>query len=149
MIDSLKYEINLKRPKLFSSNEAFYQQRIDSIILELNEIKNQVNNCCEQKQAQVSETDQHPVIFSSLLFQNKPNPYSNKTTIEFEIVGQFSNASIIIFNMQGTLIKTIPISKKRKGQITINGYELAAGMYLYSLIVDDKEVDTKRMILIK
>jgi len=31
----------------------------------------------------------------------------------------------------------------------ISGSELSAGMYLYALIVDGKEVDTKRMILTK
>jgi len=33
------------------------------------------------------------------------------------------------------------------GEIQINGYDLKPGMYLYSLIVDSSEVDTKRMIL--
>ena len=33
------------------------------------------------------------------------------------------------------------------GSITIRGNELRPGMYLYSLNVDGKEVDTKRMIL--
>jgi hypothetical protein len=32
---------------------------------------------------------------------------------------------------------------------TIQGSEFQAGMYLYSLIADGKEVDTKRMILTK
>jgi len=31
--------------------------------------------------------------------------------------------------------------------ITFSGSELAAGMYFYALIVDGKEVDTKRMVL--
>jgi len=88
-------------------------------------------------------------ISSSFLFQNKPNPYTEKTIIEFEIDEKSSTSSIIIFNMQGAFIKSIPIVLKGKGQITINGYEFAAGMYLYSLIVDNKEIDTKRMILIK
>ena len=59
----------------------------------------------------------------------------------------FRSASIMVFDLQGTLKMVIPISHSLKGQITINGFELTAGMYLYSLIVDDKEIDTKRMIL--
>ena len=31
--------------------------------------------------------------------------------------------------------------------ITINGSELMSGMYIYTLIADDKEIDTERMIL--
>ena len=34
-----------------------------------------------------------------------------------------------------------------EGALTIDGNTLEAGMYLYTLIVDDKEVDTKRLIL--
>lgn len=33
--------------------------------------------------------------------------------------------------------------------VTIRGNELDAGMYLYSLIVNGEEVDTRRMILTK
>jgi len=35
------------------------------------------------------------------------------------------------------------------GVQTIHGYELHAGMYLYSLIADNQLIDTKRMILTK
>jgi hypothetical protein len=34
-------------------------------------------------------------------------------------------------------------------QITMSGNSLEPGMYLYALVVDGKEVDTKRMILTK
>jgi hypothetical protein len=49
--------------------------------------------------------------------------------------------------MQGKLIKTYPINTKKEGSIEINGGEMQPGMYLYSLIIDGKEIDTKRMIL--
>ena len=32
---------------------------------------------------------------------------------------------------------------------TINGYELGEGLYLYSLVVNGREIDTKRMFLSK
>ena len=58
-----------------------------------------------------------------------------------------TSASIMIFDMQGLLKRTILISEPGKREVTINGHELTAGMYLYSLVVDDQEIDTKRMIL--
>ena len=33
------------------------------------------------------------------------------------------------------------------GSVTINGGELSPGMYMYTLIVDGKEVDIRKMIL--
>lgn len=50
--------------------------------------------------------------------------------------------------MSEILKKSIPVSQKGKGQIIIEGFDLMAGMYLYSLIVDEVEIDTKRMILV-
>jgi hypothetical protein len=52
----------------------------------------------------------------------------------------------MIFNMQGTLLKTYN-ALGANGQITIYGYEFKPGMYLYTLLVDSREIDTKRMIL--
>ena len=52
----------------------------------------------------------------------------------------------MVFNMQGALMKQMPIQRQQQ-RVIINGSELTAGMYLYSLIIDGKEIDTKRMIL--
>jgi hypothetical protein len=41
------------------------------------------------------------------------------------------------------------VNGKGKQTITISGNSLEPGMYLYALVVDGKEVDTKRMILTK
>jgi hypothetical protein len=84
----------------------------------------------------------------AILYQNAPNPFTDRTEIKFELPNNISSASVFIFNMQGALIKQIPVNSRQSG-ITVNGSELTAGMYLYSLIVDGKEVDTKRMILTK
>jgi hypothetical protein len=54
------------------------------------------------------------------------------------------NAKIAVFTMIGTPVKTFDLT--RSGQIEITQSELSPGMYLYSLITDGTEVDTKRMI---
>ena len=82
-----------------------------------------------------------------ILYQNNPNPFSNQTNINYFIPSTAQSASIMIFDLQGKLVKTLSISSFEQGSITINGYELNAGMFVYSLIVDGKIVDTKNMIL--
>jgi Chaperone of endosialidase/Secretion system C-terminal sorting domain len=84
---------------------------------------------------------------NSFLYQNIPNPFSVQTEIKYYIPEDARNGSLLIFNMQGSLIKSMIISAFGSGSQTINGSELHAGMYIYTLIVDSKEVDTKRMIL--
>ncbi|MEI8005085.1 MAG: T9SS type A sorting domain-containing protein [Bacteroidota bacterium] len=82
----------------------------------------------------------------SILFQNIPNPFSKNTIIQYRISSEAKTASILIFDMQGLLLKTYD-GLTQKGEIQINGYDLKPGMYLYSLIVDGSEAGTKRMIL--
>ncbi len=81
------------------------------------------------------------------LGQNTPNPFSVATVINFYIPQDNRTAAIYVYDMQGTQKKVYNITGRGNGGITINGYELQAGMYLYALIVDGKEIDTKKMIL--
>lgn len=83
------------------------------------------------------------------LFQNVPNPFNNSTIIGYELQSNFNKASILIFNLQGTLITSYPLSAGGKNQISIKSSEFKPGMYLYSLTIDGKEIDTKKMILTK
>ena len=85
----------------------------------------------------------------TVLFQNNPNPFNEQTKITFEIAeDNTKDAAILLFNMNGTLLKTYAISNSGKGELTINANELQAGMYIYSLITNGKEIDSKKMILL-
>ncbi len=84
---------------------------------------------------------------NNFLYQNTPNPFSKSTIIKYKLASNAVEASIMIFNMQGNLIETRKGLDSQKGEITIYGYELKPGMYMYSLIIDGKKIDTKRMIL--
>lgn len=86
-------------------------------------------------------------IKNAYLLQNTPNPFTAKTTIRYYIPENTISASLMIFDMQGKLIKTYLINNKKDGYTEINGGEMQPGMYMYSLIIDGKEIDTKRMIL--
>ena len=90
-----------------------------------------------------------PANKGAVLYQNAPNPFSQDTEIKFYIPENVKVAQLCIYNMQGTQIKQILITQRGEGLRWISGSELSAGMYLYALIADGKEVDTKRMILTK
>lgn len=81
------------------------------------------------------------------LEQNAPNPFSVATTINFYVPQSSSSAAIYVYDMQGLQKKFYKITSRGKSNIIIGGSELQAGMYLCTLIVDGKEVDTKKMIL--
>lgn len=88
-------------------------------------------------------------IQEATLYQNAPNPFSSETEIKYYVPNNTGQASLLIFDMQGGLKKQMQVSAKGNGSVTINASELPAGMYIYSLIVDGREIDSKRMILTK
>ena len=90
-----------------------------------------------------------PIVSQCKLYQNAPNPFSENTQINFYVSENVKVAQLCIYNLQGTQLKQILITQRGEGSQWISGSELSAGMYLYALIVDGKEVATKRMILTK
>jgi hypothetical protein len=82
------------------------------------------------------------------LYQNTPNPFKEQTVIRFSLADNVKNAAVCIFDMQGKMLQSHPVQAGMES-ITVNGYELGAGMFLYSLVVNGQEVDTKKMILSK
>jgi len=87
-------------------------------------------------------------LIGNRLYQNSPNPFNKTTVIRYRTTSD-GDASIMIFDMQGSLIKTIKGLNTGENEVTINGFELKPGMYMYSLVADGILVDTRRMILTK
>ncbi len=83
----------------------------------------------------------------SILYQNSPNPFQDNTIIRFKLADEAINASICIFDMQGKMLKNFNVTKGEES-VSLSGYELGKGLYLYSLIVNGQEIDTKKMIII-
>ncbi|TSJ42307.1 tail fiber domain-containing protein [Fluviicola chungangensis] len=84
---------------------------------------------------------------SAKLYQNTPNPFNASTTIKCEIPSDSKVSELYIYDMQGTQIRNIKITDKGSVSIVLRSGELKPGMYFYSLIIDNKEIDTKKMIL--
>ena len=123
------------------------QKMIDSLIFKLSKFNEQINS--NKSVVGVGNNNFSNTFNQSILNQNSPNPFNESTEIKFSINEQnFRNASIIIFDMNGLLIKKYAIQTSGNGTILINGNELKPGMYIYTLIVNQKEIDSKRMILL-
>lgn len=84
----------------------------------------------------------------NVLYQNTPNPFKEQTVIRFSLADDARDAAICIFDMTGKMLKKMPISSGETS-VSINGWELGEGMFLYTLIVNGREIDTKRMIITK
>ena len=84
----------------------------------------------------------------NILYQNTPNPFKEKTVIRFRLADDAQNAAICIFDLTGKQLKKLPISSGETS-VSVNGWELGEGMFLYTLLVNGQEIDTKRMIISK
>ena len=83
------------------------------------------------------------------LSQNQPNPFYQNTTIHYFIPENTKDAYLQVTSLSGTEIGKTPILETGNGQITIQTENYPIGTYYYSLVVDGKVVETKKMILIK
>jgi len=71
------------------------------------------------------------------------------TDISYFLPESIKTAYLKIFTSSGIEIKSIILNKRNIQSITINANELPAGIYIYSLICDGVQVDSKQMILTK
>lgn len=130
--------------------EAIKEQQL--LIDELNEkIENlESNSLISFKKTIVSqETEVNALSETSgaALYQNTPNPFSQSTQIKYYLPQETATAYLCIYNMQGRQLKQITLTDRGEGYQVVSGAEFPAGIYLYALLVDGKEIDTKRMIL--
>ncbi|MBR3101061.1 MAG: tail fiber domain-containing protein [Muribaculaceae bacterium] len=86
---------------------------------------------------------------SAKLFQNAPNPFSNSTEIRYTLPESVTQAVVYIYDLQGKQVKSIAANGRGTASVTLNGNDLSAGMYIYALVADGQEIDSKRMILTK
>ena len=116
---------------------------IQELKLELDETKNPENGTR-------GTTDIKKDTFAKkcVLYQNSPNPFKENTVIRFKLADDVRDAAICIFDMTGKTIKKLPISTGMES-VSVGGYELGEGMFLYSLIVNGQEIDTKKMVISK
>jgi hypothetical protein len=127
-------------------------EAIKELAIELEKIKEEkLKEKSNLKSESINDftTDVYNIIGEEAkLYQNSPNPFTTSTEIHYYLPENYNSASIFIYNMQGNQIKRVYIQNYGNSSIKINGYELNAGMYFYTLIADGQAIDTKRMILI-
>jgi hypothetical protein len=82
------------------------------------------------------------------LGNNYPNPATGTTTIEYSLPAQVSAATCQIYTLDGKPVQTIALGATAgKNQIQVGTNRLAPGMYIYTLIVNGKAVDSKRLVV--
>ena len=170
--DSLHYGLSLESvmqtlPELVTEDEdgvryVDYNSIVSLLVVAVNELKGQVDELTQQVGMQqaanaparspmhtAANADVADGLAVAALHQNIPNPFSADTHIRYCLPESVQQADLYVYDMQGHQVKKIAVAGRGESSVTIHGSELQAGMYIYALIADGQEVDTKRMILTK
>ncbi len=85
-----------------------------------------------------------------LLEQNYPNPFNPSTIISYKL-SQAGEVKILIFDLLGQEVDQILGEFQNAGtyQINFTAENLSSGSYVYSLLFDNKIVDSKTMSVVK
>ena len=83
------------------------------------------------------------------LEQNNPNPLDNFTTIRYTIPASFKNAQLVVSDITGKVIKQIQLGSSSNGSVSFDATGLSNGNYTYSIIIDGKFAQTKKMTVAK
>lgn len=81
--------------------------------------------------------------------QNVPNPFNNTSVISYSLV-ETANVAVTFTDVTGKVVKTITPGTQAAGNytITLDGSEMAEGVYFYTFTIGDNKV-TKQMIVSK
>lgn len=82
------------------------------------------------------------------LYQNMPNPFTERTVISYELPERVSSAKLLVYSMDGQLIKAYTLPPMTGlGYVAVDAGSLSPVIYTYSLTVNNRAVDTKRMVV--
>ncbi|TDP60209.1 tail fiber domain-containing protein [Flavobacterium dankookense] len=117
---------------------------IQELSSELQILKDEIATLKEQNNAQKLANSASKNGFT--LEQNIPNPFTDRTLINYSLSNGVTKGNIMIFDLSGKLIKDFPVNEN-KGQITVTASQIGKGFFIYSLVQNGQELISKKMII--
>ncbi len=119
------------------------QKNIDELKKQVEELQkqNDLTNNADSKSA-ITLSNKNTIV----LGQNTPNPFAENTVISYDIPQDFAKAQILFTNIEGKTIQVFDIKEKGKGSLNVYANDLSNGLYNYTLQIDGKAIETKKMV---
>lgn len=124
------------------------QAQIENQQAQIDELKEMVKSLAnagtpkEDNSRAVNLSDKNVLVLN----QNVPNPFAESTVITYNIPTDFTKAQLIFTTSEGKVINTVEVTTKGEGRLNVFANDLSSGMYSYTLVVDGKTIDTKKMV---
>ncbi len=125
-----------------------YQQDGPGMAEEVEILEKKVEQLEKKIEALLAASDiQMETTSASYVKQNVPNPSNKLTSIEYEVVEDFTSCNIVITDLNGKSKFTKSITATGRGTLSLDVSSYATGIYYYSLIIDGKRIDSKKMLI--
>ncbi|HEY6979058.1 MAG TPA: tail fiber domain-containing protein, partial [Chitinophagaceae bacterium] len=150
---------NLKNAPVINFKALNYTELIPVMIKGMQEqqfLIQQLQQQMQQQQQQINElkkmveaqTFSANISSAASLQQNTPNPFNQNTTIRCYVPAPAKQAQLVVYSLDGHKLKSYALSSGTN-EVNIAAGTLPSGQYLYSLLVNGKNIDSKKMISIK
>jgi hypothetical protein len=157
--DKLKEELKSLENKLNNQAKLIENKLNNEVISLEDKIKeislslNKLNSCCELNKLDKTSTDTKNFSTVTIdnvarLDQNKPNPFSKETYIDYFIPANSVASKIEILDQTGKKILTFNIFSFGEGRLIVKNGNLSDGIYNYQLVINNKIVATHKMQII-
>jgi hypothetical protein len=118
-------------------------EKIESILKRLSVVENQLLETKKRITEMDIVLEKNNIV---ILGQNTPNPFNESTQISYYIPKQFTKAQLLFTGSAGEVVKIIEIKNTGNGKINVFAGDLSSGLYTYTLIIDGKTIETKKMV---
>lgn len=126
---------------------------LDSLFTRIDSLQQQINSCCNLRlpdnNPDATGSIELKNIKSLQLFTADPNPFSESTIIRWSITDDFTKAVIYFYDDRGQQINQYRITEKGNGELQIFSSKLSSGVYTYTLVVDGKIVESRKMVKVR
>lgn len=123
-------------------NEA-YEQMIRRLEARITALENKENST----QTSTTELELEDLSIEGVsLRQNRPNPFTNETVIEYSIPTEMNSAFLVVYDINGKQLSSFSL-EPGSGQVTLKAAALSSGVYFYTIENDGQAVARQKMIV--
>jgi hypothetical protein len=125
------------------------QALIDQQQQQMQQQQQQINELKQMLQTLTVSNKNFPgSLNNASLQQNTPNPFNQNTTIRCYVPSFAKQAQLIVYSLDGRQLKSFTLNSGAN-EVNLIAGALPSGQYTYSLLIDGKSIDSKKMILTK
>lgn len=108
---------------------------------QITELKNTISDNFKSQNDDVIKLENTKIINVS------PNPSSDVITVSLNIEKSVQNAKLQVYDLNGTLLSSLNVNERENNVTkTLQKDNFGKGIYIVSLVINGKSIDTKRII---